>query len=60
MSTDEHIKNLSGAATVTQTIDRNLKNTVDVLRSRGFTWAKVGETLGISRQAAWERFADDE
>jgi hypothetical protein len=60
MSTDDLITNLSGAAAVTQSIDRHLKDTVNILRARGFTWAKIGETFGISRQAAWERFADDE
>jgi hypothetical protein len=29
---------------------------VDMLRGRGITWAEVGRVLGVSRQAAWERF----
>jgi hypothetical protein len=29
---------------------------VDVLRSRGVSWAHIGTALGISRQSAWERF----
>jgi hypothetical protein len=33
-----------------------------VLRARklGATWAQVGDTLGITRQSAWERFAVEE
>jgi ATP-dependent Clp protease ATP-binding subunit ClpX len=27
------------------------------LRAREVSWARVGERLGVSRQAAWERFA---
>jgi hypothetical protein len=30
---------------------------VDVLRERGVSWAEIGSTLGVSRQAAWKRFA---
>lgn len=30
---------------------------VDMLRERRVSWAEIGRTLGVSRQAAWERFA---
>ena len=30
---------------------------VDLLREREVSWAEIGETLGVSRQAAWHRFA---
>ena len=30
---------------------------VDLLRSRGISWAEIGRALGVSRQAAWERFS---
>ncbi len=30
---------------------------VDLLRSRNVSWAEIGRALGVSRQAAWERFA---
>lgn len=33
-----------------------LHTQVDVLRKRGVSWAAIGDALGISRQAAWERF----
>lgn len=29
---------------------------VELLRERGITWAEIGRVLGVSRQAAWERF----
>jgi len=34
-----------------------LQQQVDVLRGRGVSWAAIGSALGISRQAAWERFS---
>ena len=30
---------------------------VDQLRARKVSWAAIGEALGVSRQAAWERFS---
>lgn len=34
-----------------------LGRTVEVLRKRKISWAAIGEALGISRQAAWDRFS---
>jgi len=34
-----------------------LQDHVDALRERGVSWSAIGDALGISRQAAWERFA---
>ena len=33
-----------------------LQQQIDTLRSRKVSWAKIGDALGVSRQAAWERF----
>lgn len=30
---------------------------VELARSRKLSWAEIGRAMGISRQAAWERFA---
>ncbi len=30
---------------------------VEILRERGVSWADIGAKLGVSRQAAWKRFA---
>jgi hypothetical protein len=40
--------------------EADLRSWVRELRRRGVTWSKIGEALGITRQAAWERFADQE
>jgi hypothetical protein len=34
-----------------------LQTQIDTLRERGVSWATIGSALGISRQAAWERFS---
>jgi hypothetical protein len=32
---------------------------VGLIRARGISWAQIGKVLGVSRQAAWERFASN-
>jgi ClpX C4-type zinc finger len=34
-----------------------LQTQVDTLCSRGVSWTDIGAALGVSRQAAWERFS---
>jgi ATP-dependent Clp protease ATP-binding subunit ClpX len=34
-----------------------LQHMVDVLHGRGVSWATIGQALGVSRQAAWDRFS---
>jgi hypothetical protein len=41
---------VAGARTV-------LQAQVDALRQRKVSWEAIGRALGISRQAAWERFS---
>ncbi|MEV5414494.1 ClpX C4-type zinc finger protein [Thermopolyspora sp. NPDC052614] len=40
--------------------EADLRSWVQELRRRGVTWAKIGESLGITRQSAWERFSGEE
>ena len=34
-----------------------LQAQIDVLRGRGVSWSQIGDALGVSRQAAWERIS---
>jgi hypothetical protein len=34
-----------------------LQAQIDTLRNRGISWSEIGNALGVSRQAAWERFS---
>ena len=45
----------AAAASVEDTRDR-LQAHVAALRARNVSWARIAAALGISRQAAWERF----
>jgi hypothetical protein len=47
---------LRSAADHAASADAGLRGLIDVLREREVSWARIGEALGVSRQAAWERF----
>jgi hypothetical protein len=44
------------AATAGQ-VDRYLREWVGEIRGRHLSYAEIGKALGVSRQAAWERFS---
>ncbi len=44
------------AATATQ-VSTFLAEWVQLARERGLSWTEIGQALGVSRQAAWERFS---
>jgi hypothetical protein len=48
---------LKGAAARDEQLRTALQQMVDVLRKRGVSWAIIGDALGVSRQAAWDRFS---
>jgi hypothetical protein len=41
-------------------IDDKMDEVVAVCRARGKTWTQIGQTLGVSKQAAWERYSGEE
>jgi hypothetical protein len=49
-----HVSELSAAA------ERLLALEIELARSFGVTWEEVGAALGVSRQAAWDRFSSHE
>jgi isopropylmalate/homocitrate/citramalate synthase len=40
-------------------VEENLVEWVRKARALGATWARIGETLGMTRQSAWERFSGE-
>ncbi|HTW99598.1 MAG TPA: hypothetical protein VMD59_12515 [Acidimicrobiales bacterium] len=40
-------------------VDDYLVHWVRKARLLGATWARIGEAMGMTRQAAWERFSSD-
>jgi hypothetical protein len=51
---------LTGLKTAEATVEVTravLQRMIDELRRRSVSWDAIGKALGISRQAAWERFS---
>ncbi|MFI7462005.1 LysR substrate-binding domain-containing protein [Nonomuraea sp. NPDC049646] len=59
MSDDDVLAALPRQALTLEQAERDLRAWVGILRDRNVTWARIGEALGITRQAAWDRFAAD-
>ncbi|RSM97056.1 hypothetical protein DMB42_46665 [Nonomuraea sp. WAC 01424] len=59
MSDEDVLAALPRQALTVEQAERDLRAWVGILRDREVTWARIGEALGITRQAAWDRFAAD-
>ena len=57
MSSDQLLQSLKPAAQAMEGVRSVLQEQVQTLRKRDVSWHQIGEALGISRQAAWERFS---
>ena len=53
---EELLASLAPSEATLAAVRDDLRAKVAILRERGVSWAAIGEALGISRQAAWERF----
>jgi hypothetical protein len=54
---------LTGLAKVQKTAvqaEAAVHDHVDALRRRGVSWTRIGGALGVSKQAAWERFSGED
>ena len=51
------LERLPRVAAAADQVEAALALWVGEARRRGASWARVGEALGMTRQAAWERFA---
>jgi ATP-dependent Clp protease ATP-binding subunit ClpX len=56
LPTERLLERLEAIEDTVQGKGNQLQQAVDLLRSRRVSWAVIGAALGISRQAAWERF----
>ena len=57
MSDAEILSKLPLIARNAEQVNEFLVEWVELARSRKSSWAEIGKAMGISRQAAWERFA---
>ncbi|HET6910627.1 MAG TPA: hypothetical protein VFH54_14930 [Mycobacteriales bacterium] len=60
MPTDELSGRMVRVAQARDQVDDFVGFAVRQLRSRGVTWAEIGAALGVTRQAAWDRYSGEE
>jgi hypothetical protein len=51
---------IATASELSMAAERLLELEIELARSYGTTWEQVADVLGVSRQAAWERFGNHE
>jgi hypothetical protein len=56
MSEEALLANLPRSLATHENARAVLQQQIDILRKWEVSWAKIGDALGVSRQAAWERF----
>jgi hypothetical protein len=54
---DELLASLARIQAVVAQVDAAVHDHVAILRDRGISWTRIGQALGVSKQAAWERFS---
>jgi len=60
MTDQQLLDQLPKIAGVATQVEGSLTTWVRRVRSRGVSWARIGEALDMTRQSAWERFSDRE
>ena len=60
MSDAELLAHLPRVASVATQVEDGLRLWVQRARGRGISWARIGQSLGMARQSAWERFSGEE
>ena len=57
---DEMLASLAQVQGVVSQADAAVHDYVAILRERGLSWTRIGQALGVSKQAAWERFSGED
>jgi hypothetical protein len=57
---DEMLASLARIQAAVSQANAAVHDHVAVLRNRGISWTRIGEALGVSKQAAWERFSGED
>jgi hypothetical protein len=54
---DAPLDGLCESAGLARAVDKLQRHLVQHARDAGQTWTEIGKALGVTRQAAWERFS---
>jgi len=53
---DRDIEGLAGLADLRNELDAEIKKSAQALQAQGYSWAEIGRSLGVSKQAAQQRY----
>jgi hypothetical protein len=59
LTDEELLEALPASAAAVEAVEEKLVEHVGMLRKRDVSWERIATVLGVSRQAAWERFSRD-
>lgn len=57
---NDPLEGLREACRVATALDKLTRQSVKRARDAGHSWTQIGEALGVTKQAAWERFSGEE
>jgi hypothetical protein len=57
---DDLLARLARVQAVVSQVDAAVHEHVAILRAGGVSWTRIGQALGVSKQAAWERFSGED
>ena len=60
MSDEDLLHYLPRVAAMAAQVEQQLTAWVRQARGRGITWTRIGESLSMTRQSAWERFSGED
>jgi hypothetical protein len=60
MSDEDVLRHLPKVAAAAAQVEQHLTAWVRQARARGITWTRIGESLSMTRQSAWERFSGED
>jgi hypothetical protein len=60
MTDEDLLGHMVSVAASRDRVDESVGVVVRMLRSRGITWSRIGDALGITRQSAWERYSGED
>ena len=57
LTDEEFLGTLPAAVAAVEATEEKLREHVDMIRQRGVSWERIATAMGVTRQAAWERFS---
>jgi len=56
----EPLEGLREACRIATALDKLTRESVGRARDAGHSWTQIGQALGVTKQAAWQRYSDED